>query len=936
MKYIFRKSILTGIFLISSFSLLGQTCVIKGKITDAETGKPLVGVNITVKDKMIGTSTNNNGIFALQTKTQFPFNIIVSYIGFKTKEIKIKSYSTDLNIQLSEHPILGQEVVVSASRVEESIMRSPVSIEKLTPLEIEQISAPNFFDGLYQIKGVDMNVHSLTFRYPNTRGFNGESNTRMNQIVDGVENIPPGLSFSAGNIFGLSPLDVESIELLVGASSALYGPGGINGSLLMNSKNPFDYPGLSGSLQTGLMHVDKDYQGNPTLMEDFNFRFARVFNDRLAFKIIGRYLNANDWHATDYRDKNHLDDPSINRHNNPGYDGVNVYGDDLIAPVNLKKIAPGVGEGIAKQMGFKPGSYEYDSTIKAITRLFPDQVISRTGWKEEHLVDYNTKILMLDGSVHYRMTESLEGLLSVNYGKGTSVYTAHNRFSLKDFHMTTIHAEVKNPNYYIRGYTTIDNSGDTYNAGGAGMALNEKWKPSKQWYERYIGVFTMLYLMDTNNIQRAYDSARVVADNRYPDGKIRNPEQPALPQPGTEEFDEMLNDIKSKHVSEGGAKVFDNSKLYHLEGMYNFKEHFNVVDLIIGASYRLYRISSEGTVFYDKPGDPITINQFGAFTQITKKFLNDKLKITLAGRFDKNQYFKGRLTPRFSLVYSIDNDEDHNLRGSIQTAYRFPTVADQWVNLDVGAYRVIGGLPEVREQYNFDEYPAYPLTGRNPITDSACTECGYYEFPEFSPERVLTYEVGYKGLFLGKKLYIDAYIFLNKYNGFIAYQVLEQYTGTDSARRFQVTVSTVDPLSSFGWALGLDYRTPRGFMIRGNVAYNALQKLENKTIGFESRFNTPRYRFNISAGKRKIFKRFGFNISYRWQDEFLWQSPFGTAEMPSFSVLDAHISVKFDAADIQLKIGGSNILNKSYTTSFGSAQIGGLYYITLLYDQLMN
>ena len=121
--------------------------------------------------------------------------------------------------------------------------------------DVEQIPTANFYDGLYSIKGVDMNIHSLTFRFPNTRGFTGETNVRMNQLVDGVDNSSPGLSFSAGNIFGLSNIDVEGVELLVGASSALYGPGGMNGVLLMNSKNPFDHEGLTVSLQGGLMHI---------------------------------------------------------------------------------------------------------------------------------------------------------------------------------------------------------------------------------------------------------------------------------------------------------------------------------------------------------------------------------------------------------------------------------------------------------------------------------------------------------------------------------------------------------------------------------------------------------------------------------------------------------------------------------------------------------
>ena len=90
-----------------------------------------------------------------------------------------------------------------------------------------------------------MTTSSLTFKTPSTRGFNGSGNLRFNQLVDGMDNQAPGLNFSVGGVIGLTELDVESMELLPGASSALYGPGGMNGTLLINSKNPFRYQGLS-------------------------------------------------------------------------------------------------------------------------------------------------------------------------------------------------------------------------------------------------------------------------------------------------------------------------------------------------------------------------------------------------------------------------------------------------------------------------------------------------------------------------------------------------------------------------------------------------------------------------------------------------------------------------------------------------------------------
>lgn len=924
-------AVLFGLF---SLALAGQETIIKGFITDESTGEPVPGANITIQGKMIGTVSESDGSFFLRTKSAPPFTIKITYIGYASREIRVNKKVEEFNILLKEQPVLGQEVVISASRVEESIMRSPVTVERMNMKDIREIPAANFFDGLYGIKGVDMNVHSLTFRFPNTRGFTGDFNFRMNQLIDGVDNTAPGLSFPAGNIFGLSPIEIESAELLVGASSALYGPGGMNGILLMKSKDPFVYQGLSASLQTGIMHVGAKYLDDPTPMIDFNVRYAKAFKNRFAIRIGATYLKATDWYAADYRDKNHLNNPAYTRETYPGYDGVNVYGDDIIAPVNLVQLAPDIAAGIAEAQGYHPGTQEYEDFVSKIVDKFEqgirNPIITRTGWDEKNIVDYDTRTVRFNASLHYRITEKIEANIRGTYGEGNSVYTAQNRFAFENFHMTTLVGEIKSPEFYIRAYSVSENSGDTYNAGGVAMQINEAWKPSEEWYGDYISSFTQTFLISGNESQ-AHTLARLVAENRTPQGTIFNDSSPAFPLADSERFRYLLDSLKQIPVNEGGGKVIDKSRMYHVEGLYNFRDIIPWVELLAGASYRTYRINSEGTVFIDEPGHPVTMDQYGIFTQLSKNFFQEKLKLTLAARYDKNQNFKGRVTPRFSIVYSIDPHDHHNIRASVQTAYRFPSVPDQYTDLNVGPFRVIGGLPVIQEKYGFNTNPPYPLTGINPITDQPDTAYGHYRFPEFKPERVTAFELGYKGLLLNRMMFIDVYGFVNRYNGFLATQVLAQNPYTPDERRFQTTVSTDDPIISFGWAAGIDVLLPNRFFIKANIAYNALESLGDRPPGFQSRFNTPKYRSNFSLGNSNVYKNFGFGISWRWQDHFLWQSAFGVAEIPAFSIIDAQVSYHIESLNTILKAGGSNILNEPYTTSFGSAQVGGLYYFTVLY-----
>lgn len=920
---------------ISWLPLTGQVSTIQGKVFDKETGQPLVGVNVTIRDQLTGTITDMTGSFNLRTQVPLPFILVISMLGYQAQDFMIDQLHVELEIWMEEQIYLGQEVIVSASRISENIMKSPVSIEKMNGLDIQQSSSANFYDGLYTLKGVDMSVHSLTFRYPNTRGFTGETNYRMNQIIDGVENIPPGLSFSAGNIFGLSELDLKSIELLIGASSALYGPGGMNGTLIMTSKDPYTYQGFSCSAQAGLMNLNGSHSSGITPMGEASFRYAKAFNNKLAFKIKAGYLRATDWFANDLRDRNDLDNSLSNRENNPGYDGVNVYGDDIIVPVNLKDVAPQVAAGVAETQGLIPGTPEYDAEVQRIIDIFPDQIVTRSGWTEEDMFDNTTENLRLGGSAHYRFLDNYEALLQGDYAQGSSVYTAQNRFSLKNFGIYTIRAEIKSNYFYIRGYSTADNSGDSYDAGGAALKLNEAWKPSEQWYEDYIGTFTQQILMG-NSEESAHRFARTVADNRDLNNNIFDPSKPAFPLPGTEEFNNYYNPIIHTAVSNGGAKVIDKSKLYHFEGMYDFSHLIKWFDLIAGASGRLYRIDSKGTVFFDVPGHPVHIKQYGAFLQITRKLINEQLKLTTSARYDKNNYFKGRITPRFSAVYSFGSDSGHNLRASVQTAFRFPSIADQMVDINVGPFIILGGLPEVLEQYDIPENPVYPLSGTNPVTDKPVMDYGPYQIPEFRPEKVTALEIGYKTLIIKKRLMIDAYLFSNRYNGFQATQVLAQNPGTENERRFQTTISTDPSITAFGWAIGADYRTFRDFIFKGNISYNGLTELAEPVPGFQSKFNTPRFKLNLGVGNNQLTRKIGFNINLRWQEAFLWESTFGVAEIPSNSTIDAHISVHIQKIRSVFKLGGSNLLNSYYTTSFGTAQVGGLYYLTWTFDEMMN
>ncbi|RYZ98041.1 MAG: TonB-dependent receptor [Sphingobacteriaceae bacterium] len=961
MNKIFTK-IIFMLFVLSATGIaaFAQSIVVSGTVTDKLTKEAIPGVSVTLKGKTIGAATNDRGQFTFSTTEKAPFTIVVSYLGYVSVERSITGNTSNLAVELETGAILGQEVVISASRTPERILESPVSIERISNAALKELPAPSFYDALNNLKGVEMSTQSLTFKSVNTRGFNANGNTRFNQYIDGMDNQAPGLNFSVGNIVGISDLDVDNVELLPGAASALYGAGGINGTLLMNSKNPFQYQGVSAQYKGGINHVaDKATDDGVQEYRQFDIRVAKSWNDKWAFKTAFSYLQAKDWTATDTRnfDRTIRELKSGDRNSDPNYDGINVYGDEISQ--NMINVAQSVQNqtiaGIAAATGgqipniksmidatFGPvipnaaqqaaflsqlpaalqpavGNY-FPFYVGLKAGLIPNQFISRTGYAEQDLVDYDTKSLKTSTSLHYKFNSNLEAIAQANWGTGTSVYTGTDRYSLRNFSIGQYKLELKGQNFFLRGYTTQERSGDAYNATILGTFINESWKASTTWFPQYIANYVGARAGGQGDA-----AAQAFARSQADIGRL---------VPGSPGYETAKSAISAKTIGPAnGAKFNDKTNLFHYEGMYNFSNALNnVVDLQVGASYRDYFLHSDGTIFDDATRD-ITIGEYGAFVQVGKK-LTDKFKMTVAGRYDKSQNFEGRITPRITGVYTIA--PNNNLRASYQTGYRNPTTQDQYIDLAVGggSTRLIGGLPESIAKYGLNtnrgvlasSYKAFLASVAAGAPNPTLLTPYTFDAGGLRPESVQSFEFGYKGL-ATSRLLIDAYAYYNVYKDFIGGVDLYQ-NPTTTAVKFSVPVNLAGSVKSYGGAFGLDYLSGK-WTYNANASYN---KIGDTPASFDNNFNTPEWRFNAGVGNKEIAKNIGFNVQYRWQDEFLWNSTFARGIVPSYSTFDAQVNLRIPAVKSMVKLGGSNVLNKYYVTSFGNPQVGAIYYIGLTYN----
>ncbi|MES2430253.1 MAG: TonB-dependent receptor [Bacteroidota bacterium] len=828
-----------------------------------------------------------------------------------TKKMSDSSYTSVLD-----------EVVVSASRVPEKILQSPVSIEKVGAEYFKNTAAPSFFDALENVKGVQIITPSLGFKVINTRGFANTTNVRFAQLVDGMDIQAPHIGAPIANAIGPNDMDVESAEIIPGVASALYGMNTINGLANIITKDPFTTEGISIQQKTGINHLSNS-NSSVKIFSETNLRIAHALNSKFAFKVNATFTKGYDWIADDHTDLNASGNATLGLTglDNPGYDAVNGYGNE-------------------------------SSNRRALTLKGKSYVIARTGYYEKQIADYALQNIKGDAGLFYKLNNNAEISYAYKFALLDNIYQRSNRFRLENYLVQQHGINFKSKSITAHAYWNVENTGDSYNLRSMAENTDKAFKGDDKWFTDFTNRFNTVYTVGGTALQ-SLQAARSFADS-------------ARLQTGTVAYQPIFDKLKNINNWDSGAALRVRANLINIDAQFNLTETVlstfkknTKVELLAGFDYRTYVVIPDGNYFIN----PTTTNKYndliysktGGFISATRKMLKEKLKLGAILRADKNDHFSLLWNPRFTAVYSPSLK--NNFRIAYQSGNRFPSLFEGFSNVNSGGVKRVGGLKVMSDavfensylKSSIDVFKSAVTKDVNTLAiskDSAIKKNAAIlknnNYTYIKPEHVNSVEVGYKGLFLHSRLFVDIDFYYNKYREFIA-QVeasIPKTTKPDSIAfylndnklqdRYRLWTNSKTTVYNYGGSLGLKYTLPKNYIIRANVSYAKLDR-KSGNDGLEDGFNTPKWIINILVANENIYKALGAGITYKWQSSYYSQTFLVTGTVPAYGSLDVQVNYQIKNPQINIKLGATNVLNRYYYSFLGGPSIGGGYYTTITY-----
>jgi len=808
-----------------------------------------------------------------------------------------------------------QEIVISASRLSEKQLTAPVSISKLTSPQIQQSASASFFDAIGSMKGVHMITPSLGFKIINTRGFSNTTNVRFVQMIDNIDNQSPHIGAPIASALSPGDLDIDHVEVIQGVASALYGMNATNGLANFITKDPFTSPGLSIQQQTAVNHIGDPNNVSAQVYTETNIRWAQVVGKKWAFKINAGFNHGYDWIADNKDDLNAT--ANLTTHltgtDNPGYDAVNGYGNE-------------------------------SSDRKTLTLGGKNYVVARTGYAERDVTDYHLQNVKGDASLYFRPNINSEISYTYRAAYLNNIYQRSNRFRLQDYLLQQHIVQFKNQLVQARAYITSENTGHSYNLRSMAENLDIAFKSNDQWYKDYTSAYNNA-ITQHNDVATAHHIARDAADN----GRL---------QPGTDAFNQKLKQLQEINNWDIGAALKVKAHLVHTEASINLGKllHTNY-SLQAGADFRDYIIVPDGNYFINPTdsGHNLNYTSYGFFLQASKSLLNNKLQVSGVLRGTGYEYFNLKWNPRLTAVYALTKNDF--VRFSYQNGYRFPSIFEGFSNINSGGVKRVGGLKVMsngvfESSWLKSSIDAFQAAVNNDVNTQGLTTAAAIEknkgilqrntYTYLKPEQMHSFEVGYRSI-IKSRFSVDVDFYYNLYSNFIAQiegsipntsdstQIPAYLYDKNKQARYRLWTNSKTVVHNYGAEAELLYLLTSHYSLWANGSYQALKRT-SANDGLEDGFNTPLWIVNGGIRGVNVYKKLGFNVSFKYQSNYYWVSFLVNGNVPPVFNADCMLQYSFSKPSIDVKIGATNVLNHYYYSILGGPQIGGFYYTTITYS----
>jgi iron complex outermembrane receptor protein len=639
----------------------------------------------------------------------------------------------------------------------------------------------------------------------------------------------------------------------------------------------------------------------------------------VAFKINGTFLRGTDWVAKDMTDLNPNANVStgLTGGDNPAYDPVNSYGNE-------------------------------SPNRRTLSLAGKDYVVARTGYAEKDVIDYNMRNLKGDVSLSYAPAEETRLTYTYRFANLDNVYQRANRFRLDNYQLQQHGLSFLGKTIQLRAYLNMENTGESYNARSMAENMDRDFKSDNVWFADYSTGFNTA-LNGGSTVADAHHLARAATDT-------------GRPQPGSEDFLQRLEQLGDINNWDYGAALRVRSRMLQLEGQFSITDQFfqglkskTDLQVLLGAEHRTYMIIPDGNYFINptEPGENLLYGKTGMFLQASGSVFRDKLKLGATMRADKNEYFPLKWNPRLTMVYSPV--ASHNIRFSYQTGYRFPSVFEAFSNVNSGGVKRVGGLPVMssgifESAYKRTSVDAFQAAVNKDVNTLGITKEEAIiknqdlliknDYTYLQPEHIQSLEVGYRSEWLAGDLQLDVDFYYNRYEEFIG-QVEMNIPKTEDPDsipfylydknkqdRYRMWTNSKTIAYNYGSSMGIKVQLPAHFQASGNVTLSRLQR-KSGNDGLEDGFNTPQWMTNFSLGNDRIFQQAGFMITYHWQCAYDWQSFLVSGKVPAYQTVDAQLSYLW--GKVKLRVGGTNVLNRFYTSYLGGPSVGGFYYTSLTF-----